>query len=163
LARDGVTLRIDMESKMRRKTQVSVPTVRTSSNRKIFDFRQTKFWAERGLIHTVHEETGEYTTCSVREWLERAQALSNQAWHEKYADEREQIVTLVENMVKVAKQAKGQGDPHTRDGVTEAVRRLPTQISLPEVVYSFRGRERRVAAEAQANSPLVLPGDKDFK
>jgi hypothetical protein len=139
------------------------PAVRTSSNRKVFDFKQTKFWAERGLVHTVHEETGEYTECSVREWLLRAKALSDQAWHEKYVDEREQIVRLVENMVKVAKQAKGQGDPHTREGVNEAVRRLPTQVLLPEVIYSFRGQERRVVPQAQSISPLVLPGDKNFK
>jgi hypothetical protein len=139
------------------------PAARTSSNRKVFDFKQTKFWAERGLVHTVHEETGEYTECSVREWLLRAKALSDQAWHEKYVDEREQIVRLVENMVKVAKQAKGQGDPHTREGVNEAVRRLPTQVLLPEVIYSFRGQERRVVPQAQSTSPLVLPGDKNFK
>jgi hypothetical protein len=139
------------------------PAVRTS-NRKVFDFRKTKFWADRGLVHTIHEETGEYTTCSVREWLLRAQALSQQAWREQYADEREQIVTLVENMVKVAKQAKAQGDPHTREGVKEAVRRLPTQVAMPEVLYSFKGTERRVAApEAPPASPLILPGDKNFK
>ena len=147
------------------------PTVRTSSNRKVFDYKQTKFWAERGLVHTVHEETGEYTTCSVREWLLRAQALSKQAWREKYADEREKLVTLVENMVRVAKQAKAQGDPHSRDGVTEAVRRLPTQVMMPEVVYSYRGTHRRLnleataaeAAKVPAASPLILPGNPDFK
>lgn len=140
------------------------PAVRTSSNRKVFDFRQTKFWADHGLVHTVHEVTGEYTTCSVREWLLRAQALSSQAWREQYVDERQQIVALVENMVKVAKQAKAQGDPHTREGVTEAVRRLPTQVSLPEVLYSYRGTERRVEApETPVAKPLILPGDKNFK
>lgn len=138
-------------------------TVRTGTNRKIFDYKQTKFWAERGLIHTVHEHTGEYTTCSVREWLLRAKALSDQAWREKYADERGQLVTLVENMVTVARQAKAQGDPHTRSGIDEAVRRLPTRVSMPEVVYSYRGKERRVSAEPPAASPLILPGDANFK
>ena len=139
------------------------PAVRTSSNRKIFDFKQTKFWAERGLIHTVHEVTGEYTECSVREWLLRAKALSDQAWREKYTDDRQQLVTLVENMVRVARQAKSQGDPHSREGVNEAVRRLPTQVMLPEVLYSYRGKERRVTQEVPAASPLILPGDKNFK
>lgn len=135
-------------------------TVRTSSSRKVFDFRQTKFWAERGLAHLVNEVTGEYTTCSIREWLLRAKALSDQAWREQYSDERVQMITLVENMVKVAKQAKAQGDPHTRDGVTEAVRRLPTSVSMPEVMYSYRGEVRR---DAPAASPLILPGDKNFQ
>jgi hypothetical protein len=138
------------------------PAVRTSSNKKVFDYRQTKFWAERGLIHTVLETNGEYTTCSVREWLERARALSKQAWREKYHDEREKLVTLVETMVKVAKQAKAQGDPHTREGVNEAVRRLPTQVLLPEVVYSYQGTHRRADTAAPKTS-LVLPGDANFK
>jgi hypothetical protein len=129
--------------------------VRTSSNRKVFDYKQTKFWAERGLVHTVHEVTGEYTTCSLRDWLLRAQALSRQAWCEKYPDEREALITLVENMVRVAKQAKAHPDPHTQEGVTEAVRRLPTQILLPEVVYSYRGEERRTAPPPPK---LILPG-----
>lgn len=145
------------------------PAVRTSSNKKVFDYKQTKFWAERGLIHTVLETTGEYTTCSVREWLLRAQAFSAQAWREKYADEREAIVSLVENMVKVAKQAKGQGDPHTRQGIDEAVRRLPTQILLPEVVYSYKGAHRRIdkatppAGIVSTSEPAVIvPGDAKF-
>ena len=127
--------------------------VRTSSNRKVFDYKQTKFWAERGLVHTVHEHTGEYTTCSIREWLLRAQALSGEAWREKYADERSQIVSLVENMVRVAKQAKAQGEPFSRDGVADSVRRLPTQVLLPDVVYSYRGKEDR-------NAPIIVPGDR---
>jgi len=138
------------------------PAARTTKNRKVFDYKQTKFWAERGLVHNVHEETGEYSVCSVREWLLRAQALSQQAWREKYPDEREQIVTLVENMVRVARQAKAQGDPHTRDGVTEAVRRLPVQVQLPEVVYSYRGRERRVDTAPPPKPALILPGDANF-
>ena len=131
------------------------PYVRTSSNRKVFDFRQTKFWAERGLIHTVHEVTGEYTECSVREWLLRAKALSGQAWREKYPDERAQIITLVENMIKVARQAKSQGDPLTREGITEAVRRLPTQVMMPDVVYSYKGEVRRDPPK------LILPGSTE--
>jgi hypothetical protein len=143
----------------RHQRRATAAVVRTSSNRKVFDYKQTKFWAERGLVHTVHEETGAYSECSVREWLLRAQALSGQAWREKYADEREKLVTLVENMVRVARQAKGQGDPHTREGVNEAVRRLPTQVLLPEVVYSYKGREQ---GSAPAGAPLILPGSKDF-
>jgi hypothetical protein len=131
--------------------------VRTSSNRKVFDYKQTKFWAERGLVHTVHEHTGEYTTCSIREWLMRAQALSGEAWREKYADERSQLIALVENMVRVAKQAKAQGEPYSRDGVVDAVRRLPTQVMMPEVTYSYRGKEERTT------SPLILPGNANFK
>jgi hypothetical protein len=148
----------------RRAALAQAPTVRTSSNRKVFDYKQTKFWAERGLVHTVHEETGEYKECSVRDWLLRAQALSAQAWREKYADEREKLITLVENMVRVARQAKGQGDPHSREGVAEAVRRLPTQVLLPEVIYSFKGRERRRIVDVEpAGTPLILPGDPNFK
>jgi hypothetical protein len=131
--------------------------VRTSSNRKVFDYKQTKFWAERGLVHTVHEHTGEYTTCSIREWLMRAQALSGEAWREKYADERSQLIALVENMVRVARQAKAQGEPYSRDGVVDAVRRLPTQVMMPEVTYSYRGKEERTP------SPLILPGNANFK
>jgi hypothetical protein len=145
-----------LENLMSSQHRNRVPAVWTSSNRKVFDFKQTKFWAERGLIHTVHETTGEYTTCSVREWLLRAQALSRQAWREKYADEREQIITLVEVMVKVARQAKAQGDPFTQEGVAEAVQRMPTQVMLPDVFYSHRGEERRAGTE-----PLVLPDDSN--
>lgn len=135
------------------------PAVRTGTNRKVFDFRQTKFWAERGLIHTVHEGTGEYSVCSVREWLLRARALSDQAWREKYADERGQLVGLVENMVKVARQAKRQGDPHTRDGLEEARRRMPLRVSLPEVSYNYRGEVRA----GEAARKLILPGDPGYR
>jgi hypothetical protein len=138
--------------------------VRASPSGKLFDYKQTKFWAERGLVHTVHEVTGEYTSCSVREWLLRAQALSRQAWREKYPDEREELITLVEFMVKVARQAKAQGDPHTADGVAEAVRRLPTRVSMPEVVYSYRGEQRQTVVPGVAGpSALILPGDAGFK
>jgi hypothetical protein len=135
------------------------PAVRSGSNRKVFDFRQTKFWAERGLIHTVNEETGGYTVVSVREWLLRARALSKQAWREKYADERGQMVVLIENMVKAAQQAKRQGDPHTRDGLAEAKRRMPLRVSLPEVSYNYKGEVRSGAAA----SKLILPGDPGYR
>lgn len=142
-----------------KKPLLGSPAIRTSSNRKVFDFRQTKFWAERGLIHTVHEGTGEYTVCSVREWLLRARAMSSQAWREKYPDEREQLVVLVENMVRVAQQAKRQGDPHTRDGLEEAKRRMPVRVSIPEVSYNYRGEVRT----GEAVRKLILPGDPGYR
>jgi hypothetical protein len=134
-------------------------TVKTAASRKIFDFRQTKFWAERGLVHTVNEETGAFSTCSVREWLLRAQALSAQASREKFADEREQLITLVENMIKVAKQAKAQGDPHTAAGRDEVRRRAPLRVMMPEVTYSYRQGEVRTGPAAK----LILPGDPGYR
>jgi hypothetical protein len=146
-----------MSNRHQRRAQAA--TVRTAKTRKVFDYKQTKFWAERGLINTVHEETGEYKQCSVREWLLRARALSRQAWAEKYPDEREKLITLVENMIRVAKQAKGQGDPYSREGVAEAVRRLPTQVLVPDITYSYKGKQEK----APAGAGLILPGDPNFK
>jgi hypothetical protein len=145
-----------------KKPIIGPATVRTSSNRKVFDFRNTRFWAERGLIHTVDEKTGAYTSCSVREWLLRAQALSQQAWREKYPDEREQIVTLVENMIRVARQAKVQGDPHTRGGLEEARRRMPLRVMMPDISYNYRG-EVRAAPAAGSPGKLILPGDPGYR
>jgi hypothetical protein len=74
-------------------------------------YRNQTFWAERGMIRCVDERDGEYQTITIAEWLGRAQALSNEAHRTKWADERDDMLQLIEGMVAIAKLAKTQGDP----------------------------------------------------
>jgi hypothetical protein len=83
---------------------------------KHYKFRDQEFWAQNGLIYQLDYrdtcETDERFTAATRaEFAARIIALNDQAKHEKYADEREELFTFVEQACKAVKEAKHQGDP----------------------------------------------------
>lgn len=97
---------------------------------KIRKFGQLSFWAENGLIHLNNEETGKYVCLSRLEALTRAQALSEEAAHrrgDKYYDQRNAMVELVEDIIEVVREAKHQGDPHDPKVLEHYAKHRPPQ------------------------------------
>jgi hypothetical protein len=92
---------------------------------KRYRHRQTEFFAERGGIHILDYRNDpynpEYRYCSVRDFLKRHQAISVQLRREhRWADEREELVRLLENIEACCREAQGQGrpdDPKTWDHI----------------------------------------------
>lgn len=74
-------------------------------------YRNQSFWAERGLIHCVDERDGDYQAITLQDWLGRTKALHEESKRLTWADERDDMIELVEAMVEVAATAKKQGDP----------------------------------------------------
>lgn len=126
---------------------------------RIYKFKQTRFWAENGLVRTEDGE-GAYRTRTVREWLQVALAFSdtakalsrqireagNQARRLALAEERDELIRHVETMVEVAKQAREQGDPH-----------------MPGVIAQVAHDRRSIRSAVGTNltprpSKLILPG-----
>ena len=80
-----------------------------------YKFRNMEFWAERGLIHMFDFRNNalepDYTKITVRDMLLRARAINDSIGRVKFADERNELHTLVENMIAACKDAKRQGRP----------------------------------------------------
>lgn len=71
-----------------------------------------EFWAQDGLIALHDDGTGEFYVISCKDWLERAAALNMHNNREMYSDTRIKIANVVDDMVKAAREAQRQGDPH---------------------------------------------------
>jgi hypothetical protein len=128
---------------------IAPPRIRTSSNSKVFGYKRVKFWPERGLIHIVEEDTGEYTPCSRSEWVARIVALNNATKRIKYRDERTKNYRLIEQMLAANKEAKDQGDPFDPRVGRDMMDRGPTSVSMT-------GTAKR------ATPGLILPGSPGF-
>ncbi len=79
--------------------------------------RETRFWAERGLIHCEDNVTG-YSSMSVLSFMHRVRALNDTLGNSDSsrdtgadADMREQTQRTVEQMIHIAELAKEQGMP----------------------------------------------------
>lgn len=125
---------------------------------KCYSFRGLKFYAQNGFICLHDEETGEFYVLTRKEFLERAQALSeeaarlrqvaaeqpnNAAW---LSADRADLIQAVENMVECTKDAKEQGD--RTDPAVDAwfVKHRPN-------------RKSRVSLNSGANFKTSLPGN----
>lgn len=82
---------------------------------KRYRFKNLEFWAERGLIHIFDYRENpyqpDYRKVPVREMLLRANALNEQASRMKFADERNELVMAIENIIAACREAKKQGRP----------------------------------------------------
>ena len=90
-----------------------------------YEYLSLIFWPENGFIYIEDKDDGSFTTCSRRDWLERASSFNADAQRRGYiatragnewkkmtaAQERDAMISLVECMLECAKQAKAQGDP----------------------------------------------------
>jgi hypothetical protein len=74
-------------------------------------FRDLVFWAEGGAVVLQNEATGEVSVLPVKTFLERLLALNLANTRERHIDEREELSSAVEAGVRIAREAKDQGDP----------------------------------------------------
>jgi hypothetical protein len=124
---------------------------------KCYSFRDLKFYAQNGFICLHDEETGEFFVLTRREFLLRAQALSEEAGHMRHmcaenpsmkwlSSERLELQNAVDDMLSCTREAKEQGD---RDD--------------PQVAAWFQRhrphRRSKVSMAAAANFSGELPGD----
>lgn len=110
-------------------------------------------WAELGRIHFQNERTGEYSSLSRRDFLERLDALNSlnskgSSVKSIYdVTERERIARFVEKAIDLVRKAKEQGDPDDAN-----VRRQRAETLTKPV--SFSGAKR---------SSLILPAGYEKK
>jgi hypothetical protein len=101
---------------------------------------RTKFWAERGLIHTEDTRTGAYKSVSVRAILRRmagvSDMLGNSRQDMKQAGAMEGAVfdehqRFLERMCDVVRQAQAQGMPSDPTACRDLVTRRPKTVVNP--------------------------------
>jgi len=124
---------------------------------KCYSFRDLKFYAKNGFICIHDEETGEFFVITRREFLLRAQALSEEAQHMRHMsaenpsmkwliESRTELQNAVDDMLACVREAKEQGD---RDD--------------PAVDAWFRRhrphRRTKVSMASAANFSTDLPGE----
>lgn len=124
---------------------------------KCYSYRGLKFYAQNGFICLHDEQTGEFFVLTRKEFLQRAQAISDEARRLRHmaaenpskaawlSADRVELQQAIENMVAVTKEAKEQGD---RDD--------------PTVDAWFRrhrpGRKSKISLASGANFTSQLPG-----
>lgn len=131
---------------------------------KCYTYRGLKFYAENGFISLHDEATGEYFVLTRKEFLLRAQALSEEAaklrhlgaenpskagW---FSEDRSDLIQAVENMIACTQEAKEQGDRTDPEVDAWFRRHRPTarsRIAVPS------------AANFVANTPGAMPLGKD--
>ncbi|NDD52736.1 hypothetical protein EBZ39_02450 [bacterium] len=127
------------------------------STGKCYSYRGLKFYAQNGFICLHDEQTGEFFVLTRKEFLQRAQAISDEAKRLRHiaaenpgkaawlSADRAELQQAIENMVAAAKEAKEQGD---RDD--------------PAVDAWFRrhrpGRKSKISLASGANFTSALPG-----
>lgn len=154
-----------------------------------FTYRGLKFYAENGFVSLHDEATGEYFVLTRKEFLLRAQALSEEAdklrklaaenpaqaaW---YSEDRVDLIQAVENMIACTREAKEQGDRTDPEVDAWFRRHRPTKrsrIAIPGSNFTVNtpgpmplGKDtgKRAPAdftmESQQSAPkkLLLPGD----
>jgi hypothetical protein len=124
---------------------------------KCYSYRGLKFYAKNGFVCLHDEQTGEFFVLSRKEFLQRAQAISEEARRLRtmaaenpmqapwMAADRMDLQRAIENMIEVTKEAQEQGD---RDD--------------PAVDAWFRrhrpGRKSKISMASGANFATSLPG-----
>jgi hypothetical protein len=129
----------------------------TGQTGKCYSYRGLKFYAQNGFICLHDEQTGEFFVLTRKEFLQRAQAISEEARRLRHmaaenpakaawlSADRAELQVAIENMVAVTKEAKEQGD---RDD--------------PTVDAWFRrhrpGKKSKISLASGANFTSALPG-----
>lgn len=98
--------------KQSKASDLGAPIIRTASTSKVRHYKNMAFWAEGGRIYIEDERTGEFETCSIRDFGQRVLTLAEMAMHEHDGHERKLLVKMTGDARDVIYQAKEQGDPH---------------------------------------------------
>lgn len=120
-----------------------------TTRKRIFKYRRQEFWAENGLCHVVDCHTGEYSCVSVADFLHRARAFNKAAYrgrHDKrWADERDELTRMVQDMIVCCQQARKQGDPFDPKVMHQMVtHRRSNHISVPNPGAAVPPRRSRI-------------------
>lgn len=125
---------------------------------KCYTFRGLKFYAQNGFVCLHDEETGEFFVLTRKEFLQRAQALSEEARRMRViaaenpakapwlSADRSELIQAVEEMIACTYEAKEQGDR--------------TDPVVDEWFRKHRPHKRsRLALPGNINFSTTLPGD----
>jgi hypothetical protein len=124
---------------------------------KCYTYRGLKFYAKNGFICLHDEATGEFFVLTRKEFLQRAQAISDEAKRLRtiaatnpakaawLSADRAELQRAIDDMIAVTKEAKEQGDRN--DPVVDAwfMRHRP-------------GRKSKISMASGANFTTALPG-----
>jgi hypothetical protein len=100
-----------------------------------------RYWAENGLVHWEHKDTGKYDSMSVRTTLFRVRGLndmlknSQEDTHKSGAklfwqDEADALQGYIEKMTMLCRKAQNQGMPGDKSAARDLKRRRRTVVSL---------------------------------
>ncbi len=91
------------------------PRIWSSTRQHVFKYRWQEFFAENGLIHVIDARTGQYSCVSRVEFLQRARGFNAEARRmaarKMWADERDEMTRMVQDMIVCVQRAERQGDP----------------------------------------------------
>lgn len=153
---------------------------------KCYTYRDLKFYAKNGFVCLHDEQTGEFFVLTRKEFLLRAQALSDEAKHMRemaaenpsmkwLSSERAELQQAVENMIACTYEAKEQGDrddpkvdawfrrhrPHKRSKISLASA-ADFSTALPGALQQGPDTGKYVTpdfAAAPTKKKLILPGE----
>lgn len=124
------------------------PYALSSLSDHVANFRKHRWWAERGLIHWEHRDTGNYGTLSVRMCLIRLRALNDMVEnsvkdsHETgqklmYQNEIEDHQRFIDEMIDLCQRAREQGTPFDKSAARDLKRRRRTVVPAPSGRAAF--------------------------
>jgi len=105
------------------------------------EFQNYRWWAERGMIHWEHKNTGDYGTVPIRICLQRLRALNDMVQnsildsHESgkkfmYGDEIQVHQKYIDDMVLLCKKAQVQGSPDDPSASRDLKRRRRKTVQV---------------------------------
>ena len=105
----------------------------------VVKFGTLRLWADRGIVHIEDSKDNVYTTISVKEALNRMQAISDMVTNTlemkgditRFFKALESNQEFLDQMVKVCRKAQIQGMPTDPQARKELARRRPTTVFLP--------------------------------
>jgi hypothetical protein len=118
--------------------------INNSATGRVFKYKSritgdvTTFYADRGIVRIVNEQTGEFESVSRLEFLLRAAAINNSLKVKQPSDEKLDQQRMVEAMIAAARAAKDQGDP--LDPVTSEAAFAQAKAAAPTIVGAFSGQ-----------------------
>ena len=127
------------------RSEMGTPILQTDTNRTVYTFRNQKFWAKAGRIHVVDETTGEYRSCTRREFLLRLASIDVGLHRLGWADEKQELRKLISDGAACCKQAGEQKNP-----MKLAAQAAKSGLILPPSLT-------RASVGASASYPDVFP------
>lgn len=112
-----------------------------------------RWWAERGMIHWEHVDTGDYGSLTVRVCLQRLEQLNKMVNNVRTGDRdpgkgenalaaafgggSDAQAAYIEDMVELCKIARVQGQPDDKSATRSLKRARPTTIVVPGAISGF--------------------------
>jgi len=98
--------------------------------------KRDRYWAENGLVHHEDRDTGEYESLSVREFLERLNAINQMIRGDRQVGKQigidvDRQQKFIEEGVALAQKAREQGMPTDKDAVKDRLRRRKKTVVMP--------------------------------